>query len=72
MAVENRYSAGQWAPQTGIYRVIHYQHRLPHKVVMREGQRFPACNTCGKRVSFRLSSTAEPLISDRDFVVKAA
>lgn len=69
---QDTYRAHEKVPQTGLYRVLHYQHRLPHSVVMRQGQHFPACNKCGERVSFKLSRMAEPLISDRDFMVKAA
>lgn len=72
MSGQNVYRANEKVPQTGIYRVFHYQHRLPHNVVMRQGEQFPACNKCGERVLFRLSSIAEALISDRDFMVKAA
>ena len=72
MSGENVYRAKEKVPQTGVYRVFHYQHRLPHNVMMRQGERFPACNKCGERVLFRLSSTAEALMSDRDFTVKAA
>jgi hypothetical protein len=72
MLRETIYRVSESAPHTGIYRVFHYQHRLPHNVVMKEGQRFPPCNKCGVRVSFRLSSAAEALLSDRDFMVKAA
>jgi hypothetical protein len=51
--------------------VIHYQHRMRHEAMMRRGERFPACNKRGNRVAFRLSSTAEPVISDRDFMDQA-
>src|SRR5436190_21161148 len=44
------YRAGQQVPQTGLYRVVHYQHRLPHNSVMRKGDAFPLCNKCGGRV----------------------
>jgi hypothetical protein len=66
------YYASQKVPQTGLYRVFHYQHRLPHDAVIRKGEIFPACDKCGKRVMFALSSTAEPLFADLDFMVEAA
>lgn len=72
MLGENAFHAGQKVPQTGLYRVFHYQHRMPHDVVMKQGELFPACNKCGEHVLFRLSNPAEPLSADRDFMVKAA
>jgi hypothetical protein len=72
MLRETIYRVSESAPHTGIYRVFHYQHRLPHNVVVKQGERFPPCNKCGERVSFRLSSAAESLLSDRDFMIKAA
>ena len=64
--------AGQIVPQTGLYRVFHYRHRLPHDAVIRQGELFPTCDKCGQRVMFAPSSTAEPLFSDMDFMVEAA
>jgi hypothetical protein len=72
MSVEKLYRSGQIVPQTGLYRVVHYQHRLPHDVVMTKGEVFPCCNKCGTRVSFSTSNTAEPLHSDQDFALEAA
>jgi len=69
---EKPYLAGQNVPHTGIYRVFHYQHRMPHDVVVRQGEQFPACNKCGDRVYFVASTTAEPVLLDRDFMTKAA
>ena len=72
MSEEITYYARQKVPRTGLFRVYHFQHRLPHDAMMRQGELFPACNTCGQRVFFRLSHTAEPLTLDRDFLKKAA
>jgi hypothetical protein len=72
MLGETTYRVRQRVRQTGLYRVIHYQHRMRHEAMMRQGERFPACNKYGSRVAFRLSSTAEPVISDRDFMDQAA
>lgn len=71
MSGEKTFHAGQNVPQTSLYRVFHYQHRMPHEVLMRQGESFPACNKCGERVSFRLSNT-EPLACDYDFTEQAA
>jgi hypothetical protein len=72
MSVEKAFHARQRVPETGLYRVFHYQHRMPHDVMMKQGELFPACNRCGDRVLFRLSNSAEPLLADHDFTPKAA
>ena len=66
------YRSGQRVPQTGLYRVIHYQHRLPHNAVMTEDDLFPQCNKCGLRVAFTLSQTANSLSDDEDFMLEVA
>ncbi|HLZ00148.1 MAG TPA: hypothetical protein VKT33_13900 [Candidatus Angelobacter sp.] len=66
------YHAGQPVPCTGLYRVNHYQHRLPHDVFITHDRLFPPCRKCGERVTFRLSTTANSLFADLDFAAKAA
>jgi len=66
------YRSGQQVPQTGLFRVVHYQHRLPHNAVMRKDDRFPLCNKCGHRVAFSLSETVHALNADEDFKLEAA
>ena len=46
--------AGASCGQSGIYQVIHRAHRMPHKVLVRAGDRFPRCKRCGDAVRFRL------------------
>ena len=41
-------------PESGIYRVIHAQHRLPHEVTLIGGQTFPPCGKCHEEVRFEL------------------
>lgn len=41
-------------PESGIYRVIHAQHRLPHEVTLIGGQSFPPCGKCHEEVRFEL------------------
>ena len=41
-------------PTTGIYRITHAAHRLPHEVVLIAGGQFPRCSKCGDLVSFEL------------------
>lgn len=72
MPGENAFRVRQKVPQTGLYRVFHYQHRMPHDVMMKQGELFPACNKCGEHVFFRFSTAAEPLSTDHDFMLKSA
>jgi hypothetical protein len=48
------YTTGKEIPQSGIYRVIHKQHRLPHQVTLMKGEIFPRCLKCGDLVEFEL------------------
>ncbi len=54
-------------PESGIYQVQHYRHRLYHEVTIPRGANFPVCGECGNNVRFRLVRTAPPLESDRNF-----
>lgn len=49
-----RYKTGQKIPDSGIYRVIHREHRLPHEVTLLAGETFPRCSKCGTEVEFEL------------------
>ena len=40
---------------SGIYRVIHQRHRLPHEVTLIAGDVFPPCAQCGDHVRFALT-----------------
>jgi hypothetical protein len=70
--IDPSYHVGQTAPSTGLYRIFHYQHRLPHNAVLRAGDVFPACHRCGERVTFQLSTSAEPVLLDPDFELEQA
>jgi hypothetical protein len=62
--------AGEVAPADGLYRVTHYQHRLPHLVSVIHGTKLPLCSKCGSHVRFELlgpSNNIEGLLSDYDF-----
>lgn len=52
---------GALCSQGGIYRVIHREHREPHKALVRVGDTFPRCKGCGEAVRFRLiKQVSEP------------
>ena len=46
---------GQVVPASGIYRVRHSQHRLPHEVTLVGNQQFPPCSSCKYEVTFVFS-----------------
>ncbi len=68
MAEDDRiYSAGDLVPESGIYQVMHYRHRLYHEATLLRGSVFPPCTFCGEKVRFRLVHTANHIEHDRDF-----
>lgn len=46
--------SGEIAPETGIYRVFHGEHRLSHEVTVLRGNAFPVCSKCANQVHFEL------------------
>ncbi len=52
------FKTGQQIPDSGVYKVIHQQHRLPHEVTLLKGETFPRCAKCGDRVEFELVHAA--------------
>jgi hypothetical protein len=54
-------------PESGIYQVLHYRHRLYHEVILLRGEVFLSCSECGNNVRFRLVRAAFPLREDRNF-----
>jgi hypothetical protein len=51
---QKTFKTGQSVPQSGIYRVTHSDHRLPHEVTLLRSQGFPPCSKCGVEVKFKL------------------
>lgn len=66
---ERVYGTGELVPESGIYRVSHAAHRLPHEVTLLLGNSFPRCEKCGELVQFRLLRAAPHIIVDGDFHV---
>src|SRR4051812_42688304 len=52
------FSTGEQILTSGIYRVIHAAHRLPHECTLIQGQVFPRCAKCGDLVEFECVATA--------------
>ena len=59
------YKSAEAIPDTGIYRVIHTQHRLPHEVTLVAGQTFPPCAKCHEEVRFQLLRALPELARER-------
>ena len=63
-----RLKPGQTAEQSGVYRVYHHAHRLPHSVYIPAGMVLPQCRRCGDRVEFGLVMASEPVERDHDML----
>lgn len=57
--MDRKFQTGQRIPASGIYRVKHRQHRLPHVVTLIKNETFPRCVKCGNLVDFELVLAAE-------------
>jgi hypothetical protein len=47
-----RATPGTQVKRVGVYNVIHYGHRAPHKAILQQGESFPECRRCGTAVLF--------------------
>jgi hypothetical protein len=54
---------------SGIYRVLHRQHRLPAEVTLIKDHSFPRCSKCSEPVYFELLRSAPEIISPSRFQV---
>jgi len=59
---------GEKAPESGIYRVLHHAHRMPHDVTVEQGTVFPHCLRCGERARFVYLQGICFLRNDCDFL----
>ena len=51
--VKRSYFPGEPLPDPGIYRVVHYAHRMPHLVtIAKQVGLFPYCRSCEHRVCY--------------------
>lgn len=48
------FRTGKKIPESGIYRVIHRRHRVPHEVTLLRDEVFPRCAQCQAAVQFLL------------------
>jgi hypothetical protein len=58
---------GEPAPESGMYRVLHHAHRMPHDVTIEAGATFPKCARCGDRVRFVYLEEVHFVRDDYDF-----
>jgi hypothetical protein len=61
------FRAGDSVKIKGIYRVVHYAHRLPHETAILVLKRFPKCNQCGDAVRYQLVRSVGELLKDYNF-----
>ena len=64
------FRTGEPIPESGIYRVIHKAHRVPHEVTLLSGQNFPRCAKCQDSVQFELIQAATELLHEHGFHVQ--
>ncbi len=57
---------GDTVSASGIYRVIHLQHRVPHDVLAIHGEELPPCRTCAGEVRFALVQPLSTVTDDWD------
>jgi hypothetical protein len=62
------FHTGDMVPESGIYLVLHPEHRLPHEVTLLRDQQFPTCAKCANAVVFQLVQAA-PHLHDGEFRV---
>jgi hypothetical protein len=55
------YKTGEQIATSGVYRVTHSGHRLPHEVTLLRGERFPKCQQCSNAVTFKLLRAAQEI-----------
>jgi hypothetical protein len=60
VAQSAKFATGERVPVSGMYRVRHGSHRLPHEVTLLQDQIFPRCERCGELVRFEMLRTVEP------------
>ena len=54
-----KHHTDETVPHSGIYRVRHSKHRVPHEVTLLRDERFPRCAKCDSDVVFELVKAAD-------------
>ena len=63
------FRTGEPIADSGIYRIIHKAHRLPHEVTLLKDQVFPRCAKCQDEVKFELVRAVSERLNHQDFRV---
>lgn len=69
MPHRGRFRTGERIPYSGIYKVFHALHRLPHEVTLLDGEIFPRCLKCDSSVEFQLIQQAPNILDKGAFRV---
>ena len=64
------FRSGQSVPTSGIYRIIHAEHRLSPEVTLLKDEVFPVCSQCRTAVRFELLRSTPNAAADREFRVR--
>lgn len=64
------FQSGKRIPESGIYRVSHGRHRLPHEVTLLKGEPFPVCLQCQEKVDFELLRPVPEIHEMTGFLVR--
>ena len=64
---EESYKPGEVAPVSGVYVVVHAEHRSDHHATLLQGEPFPSCSVCHNKVRFRIRHIAVAVRQDNDF-----
>jgi len=67
MRKQPTFRTGEPITESGIYRVIHEAHRLPHEVTLLKDQVFPRCAKCRNEVKFELVRAVSERLNHQDF-----
>jgi hypothetical protein len=65
-----KFASGKRIPESGIFRVSHAEHRLPHEVTLLKGESFPVCLKCDRKVEFELVRPVPDIQEVTGFLVK--
>ena len=69
---EKEFRPGDGIPDSGVYLVVHQEHRPTHEATLVAGKPFPVCARCGNAVRFQLLRTACSIEKDADFGTEKA
>ena len=67
-AARQIFKTGENVPESGIYRVMHAEHRLPREVTLLKGAEFPRCSKCKEAVTFNVVALTPKLDKIRERV----